>query len=399
MNFDKRNIEDYNYSLPESRIAQFPLEQRDQSKLLVYDGGEISEDVFSSISNYISDGSLMIFNDTKVIHARLLFKKETGAEIEIFCLEPKEPYSDHQLAFAATSGVVWNCLVGNNKKWKQGKLKLQNEKYSLTAERIEQSGDSFLIRFEWSPAEKSFATIIDELGKIPLPPYINRPADDTDNSRYQTLFAQHDGSVAAPTAGLHFTQDVFSSLKKKNIQTSFITLHVGAGTFKPVSVKNISEHAMHTEVFSVERILMEKILQNHEKIVAVGTTTVRTLESLYWAGLNLIREKNNPFEIDQWVPYQAAQGKISAGEALQAIIDFCEKNKTDHIIGNTRLMIVPGYQYRIVNAMVTNFHQPKSTLLLLVAAFIGERWKEAYQYALNNNFRFLSYGDVCFFRP
>lgn len=398
MDLQKMNIEDYNYDLPESRIAQYPLAQRDQSKLLICTGGKISEDVFSSIGNYLSDGSLMVFNDTKVIHARLLFKKDTGSEIEIFCLEPREPFTEYQYAFSAKSSVVWNCLVGNNKKWKQGKLILKKNNYALIVEKIRQSGDAFLIRFEWEPREITFASIIDVFGKIPLPPYITRPANDTDKSRYQTLYAHFEGSVAAPTAGLHFTEGVFSSLKKKNINTSFITLHVGAGTFKPVTAKNISEHGMHTETFSVNTSFIENILQNQNRIIAVGTTTVRTLESLYWAGAKLLENKNNAFKIDQWDPYGSKNKNIPVYEALQAVIHFCKKNKTDHVVGDTRLMIIPGYAYKIVSEMITNFHQPRSTLLLLVASYIGDRWKEAYQYAFEKDFRFLSYGDVCYFR-
>jgi S-adenosylmethionine:tRNA ribosyltransferase-isomerase len=399
MNKHQINIEDYNYDLPESRIAQYPLEQRDRSKLLICSNGKISEDVFSSISNYLPDNSLVIFNDTKVIHARLLFKKETGSEIEIFCLEPVLPSADFQLAFASNSGVVWCCLVGNNKKWKQGKLFFKNERFTLAAEKLEQSGDSFRIRFEWEPADSSFASVMESIGKIPLPPYITRNADEKDNMRYQTVYAHYEGSVAAPTAGLHFTGEVLDSLKKKDIKTSFVTLHVGAGTFKPVGSKNISDHNMHIEIFSVKKKLIEQILQNQGLIVAVGTTTVRTLESLYWAGKKILGNKKDPLSIDQWEPYSSGDIDFSVEESLNALLDYCNKNNVDHIDGNTRLMIVPGYRYKIVNEMITNFHQPKSTLLLLVSAFIGDAWKSVYKYAMENNFRFLSYGDVCYFKP
>ncbi|MFH0867414.1 MAG: S-adenosylmethionine:tRNA ribosyltransferase-isomerase [Bacteroidota bacterium] len=399
MNFQNINTGDYNYKLPESRIAQYPLDQRDQSKLLVCQNGKISKDVFSSIGNYLTDESLMVFNDTRVIHARLLFKKETGSEIEIFCLEPVLPSADYQFVFSAKSGVVWRCLAGNNKKWKQGKLILKNKKINLSAEKLEQTNDTFLIKFEWEPPEKTFASVIEFFGKIPLPPYIKRNANEKDNLRYQTLYAHYEGSVAAPTAGLHFTDEVFRKLEKKNIKTSFITLHVGAGTFKPVTSENIFDHSMHTEMFSVEKKLIEQILQNKNRIIAVGTTTVRTLESLYWAGVKLLEKKEDAFNIDQWEPYESKHFNVSFKEAFHALIDYCEKSNMDHINGNTRLMIVPGYKYKIVNEMITNFHQPKSTLLLLVSAFIGDAWKDAYQYALENNFRFLSYGDVCYFTP
>lgn len=399
MNFQNINIEDYDYGLPESSIAQYPLDQRDQSKLLICNSGKISEDVFSSIGNYLPDGRLMVFNDTKVIHARLLFKKETGSEIEIFCLEPVFPSTDYQFALAAKSGVVWHCLVGNNKKWKHGKLILKDENVTLSAEKLEQSKDVFSIKFEWNPSGNSFASIIEKFGIIPLPPYITRNANDKDNLRYQTVYAHYEGSVAAPTAGLHFTDKVFNSLKKNNIKTSFVTLHVGAGTFKPVTSKNISDHSIHTEMFSVEKKLVEQILQNQNRIIAVGTTTARTLESIYWAGVKLIENKKDAFNIYQWEPYNSKHLNFSVKEALNALIDDCEKNNIYYIKGNTQLMIVPGYQYKIVNEMITNFHQPKSTLLLLVSAFIGDAWKSVYKYAMENNFRFLSYGDVCYFKP
>ena len=393
------NIENYDYELPEERIAQYPLAQRDQSKLLICKEKKISENIFSSINNYLPENSLLIFNDTKVIHARLLFKKETGSAIEIFCLEPVMPSNDHQIALSAKTGVIWKCLVGNNKKWKQGKLTLKEKDIVLTAEKIEQSNETFLIKFEWQPADLSFASIIEAMGKIPLPPYISRQSNDSDNLRYQTVFAHYEGSVAAPTAGLHFTEKIFSSLHNKNIKTSFITLHVGAGTFKPVSSSQISEHQMHTETFSVSKKIIENILQHQDKVIAVGTTTVRTLESLYYIGKNLIQKNENPFFIEQWSPYDSDSSSISAAEALQALLDNCNENKTDSIHGITRIIIIPGFQYKIVNEMITNFHQPRSTLLLLVSAFIGNTWIDVYDYALKNNFRFLSYGDVCYFKP
>ncbi|HNW96978.1 MAG TPA: S-adenosylmethionine:tRNA ribosyltransferase-isomerase [Bacteroidales bacterium] len=393
------NIENYDYELPEERIAQYPLAQRDQSKLLICKEKKISENIFSSIENYLPENSLLIFNDTKVIHARLHFKKETGSEIEIFCLEPVMPSTDHQIALSAKSGVIWKCMVGNNKKWKQGKLTLKEKDIVLTAEKIEQSNETFLIKFEWQPADLSFASIIETIGKIPLPPYISRQANDSDNLRYQTVFAHYEGSVAAPTAGLHFTEKIFSSLHNKNIKTSFITLHVGAGTFKPVSSSQISEHQMHTETFSVSKKIIEEILSHPDKIIAVGTTSVRTLESLYYVGINLVHKKENAFTIEQWNPYQSDYTGIPVNDALHAIINYCNKNKTDVIHGSTRIIIIPGFQYKIVNEIITNFHQPRSTLLLLVSAFIGTYWKNVYDYALNNNFRFLSYGDVCYFKP
>jgi S-adenosylmethionine:tRNA ribosyltransferase-isomerase len=399
MNFQDIHIEDYNYPLPDSRIALYPLPQRDQSKLLLCENGKISADIFSSLSKYLAEDSLIVFNDTKVIHARLLFKKETGSKIEIFCLEPVRPSKDHQLAFSAKSGIIWKCFIGNNKKWKQGKLFLKNKTLTLSAEKINSEIDSYLIRFEWDPPEVPFASVIEKFGKIPLPPYIDREVDDADNLRYQTMFAHYDGSVAAPTAGLHFTDEVLASLHEKKISESFITLHVGAGTFKPVSSKNIADHSMHEEFFSVKKTFIENLLKKQNKIIAVGTTAVRTLESLYWSGCKLVQKNENPFTIGQWLPYENIAGEISFEDSMAAILKYCDDNAIDRISGSTRLMIVPGYDFHVVNEMITNFHQPKSTLLLLVSAFIGQHWKEAYNFALKNDFRFLSYGDVCYFRP
>lgn len=399
MDLNNINLEDYNYILPESSIAQYPLSKRDHSKLLISKNGEISSDIFSGISKYLQNKSLLVLNDTKVIQARLLFKKESGSEIEIFCLEPVLPTNDFQLAFATNSGVVWQCLVGNNKKWKQGKLFLKRDSYTLSAERLSTIGDTFQVKFEWEPKELTFASIIEIFGRTPLPPYINRVSEESDTKRYQTVYAHFEGSVAAPTAGLHFTDEVFCSLKEKNIDTAFITLHVGAGTFKPVSSQNIKDHVMHNEFFTIEKSFIRKLLDNTNPVVAVGTTSVRTLESLYWIGKRILEKRNQVSCIDQWEPYNPSVVEPSPRDSLQAIIDYCELKNLNQINGSTSLIIVPGYRYRIVNEMITNFHQPRSTLLLLVSAFVGDTWIKAYEYAMKNKFRFLSYGDVCYFKP
>lgn len=399
------HIEDYNYPLPAEQIAQCPLEVRDQSKLLIFKDNQISEDTFSTIASHLPEDSLLISNETRVVHARLLFRKPSGSQIEIFCLEPVKPTNDIQLAFQQQQSCTWKCLVGNARRWKSGLLELNSEieghTVKLAASLTERDETAFYIHFEWTPTHLTFAQILEHFGKIPLPPYISREASENDISRYQTVFARNNGSVAAPTAGLHFTPEVLSSLAKKNIKTDSVTLHVGAGTFKPVSSETIGEHHMHFEQVIVPvKLLQEIISYKNKHITLVGTTTVRTLESVYWQGVKWLQKKPElaVMHIEQWDPYlDLSEKPVSTVDALQCVIDTLEKSGLTELHGETSLMIAPGYTYHIPDAIITNFHQPKSTLLLLVAAFIGEPWKDAYRYALENNFRFLSYGDSCLF--
>lgn len=395
-------IEDYDYPLPDDRIAKFPMEQRDHSKLLCLRGDNLSEHHFYNLPDLLPEQALLVFNDTKVIHARLLFHKETGAVIEVFCLEP------HGLAvsqaFEQRQRCTWTCFIGNNKKWKSGPLSLSvnlgSAEVTLTAIRREAAGNAWVVDFEWT-SNASFAEVIEAAGVIPLPPYLHREAEASDATRYQTVYAHHDGSVAAPTAGLHFTPEVFDRLKAKGIPTEYITLHVGAGTFKPVSTDTIGEHEMHVEPVHVTADNLRRIIAHSGKpVVAVGTTTVRTLESLYWFGIQLHLDPSlDHMHIRQWDPYELPADGISSAEAYGNILHWIERHGTDRLDGATQLMIAPGYTYRVVSGLVTNFHQPKSTLLLLVSALIGNRWRECYRYALDHAFRFLSYGDSCLFLP
>lgn len=399
------DISNYDYELPEERIAQFPLDQRDGSRLLIYQNGNLSNDRFYNLPVHLPYNSLLIRNETKVIRARLLFKKESGAPIELFCLEPVLPTKELQQAFEQKSGVVWKCLVGNSRRWKSGKLlkKLDSggKAFNFVAERIEQFPDHSLIRFEWDSPLVSFSEIILLAGIIPLPPYVNRETVDSDAERYQTIYARTEGSVAAPTAGLHFTDSVIEKLKSKNISIEEVTLHVGAGTFKPVGGDDVRDHVMHAENITISKQAIKKILKKiNEPIIIVGTTSMRTIESLYWFGTKLLVDKKSTREINinQWDPYDPIYNcGIPANESLQAAIHFMEEKGLDEISGFTQLMIIPGYKFRIPKALITNFHMPKSTLLLLVSAFIGDDWKVAYDYALRNDFRFLSYGDSCLF--
>lgn len=389
-------IEDYNYNLPDERIAKYPLDKRDTSKLLISRDGEIGEDTFCNLAGYLPDNSLMVFNNTKVIQARLHFRKSTGAQIEIFCLEPHLP-NDYQVNFQQTHTCSWICLVGNLKKWKEGELikeiDINGEKVEIRAKRIQSHGDSHIIQFEWDKPV-SFSEILDVAGELPIPPYLNRDTEEKDKQTYQTVYSKIDGSVAAPTAGLHFTPEVFDSLKNKGIKTAEITLHVGAGTFKPVKSEQIADHVMHAEFISVRKEIIAQLLNHNGKIIAVGTTSVRTLESLYYIGQMLESDSHaDNLKVLQWQPYEDG-AKITVKQALTNIISYLDKNKLSSLIAETQIMIAPGYTYRIVDGIVTNFHQPKSTLLLLVSAFVGgANWKKIYQYALENNFRFLSYGD------
>ena len=399
------HIKDYDYPLPPARIAQFPLEQRDGSKLLIWKEGKITESVFAKIGDELPEDSILVFNDTKVIRARLIFSKSTGATIEVFCLEPLSPVTEIQASFAQTSSCTWKCLVGNVKRWKDGILQktfvLEGNPYTLSAEKKENLGDGcFSILFRWEPSELSFSEIIDRAGMVPLPPYITRASTTLDSSRYQTIYAKHEGSVAAPTAGLHFTESTLQTLNKKNISFKKVTLHVGIGTFRPVSVEDIAAHIMHSEKVSVELSTIRDLVRDIQKpIFAVGTTSVRTLESLYWLGVKLITDGDDRHpEIHQWDAYDPGYERdIYCAEALSALADYLVKTGCDRYTGGTELMIVPGYRFRIVKGMITNFHMPQSTLLLLVAAFIGIDWKVAYEYALSHDFRFLSYGDACLF--
>ncbi len=402
------HITDYNYALPPEQIAQFPLPERDGSRLLIYLQGQCSQDVFSNIARYLPGNSLLVFNDTKVIRARLFFIKQTGAQIEIFCLEPVSPDSEIQAAFHRRTSSIWKCLVGNLKRWKTGILIHETIHegllHRLVAERLKDCGDgSFEIAFHWDPPEKSFAEIIELMGMIPLPPYINRPAEPSDNDRYQTIYAANDGSVAAPTAGLHFTGTILDGLLKKGIECAKVTLHVGIGTFRPVSVEHIGDHLMHHEKMIISRKTVEQILTNlHRPVFAVGTTSARTLESLYWLGVKLIREGSVSHPVvSQWYPYQPGQAdNITVKQSLEAMLGYLNQHNLQEYSGETQLMIVPGYRYQLLSGLITNFHMPQSTLLLLVSAMIGENWKQAYAYALTNDFRFLSYGDSClFFNP
>jgi S-adenosylmethionine:tRNA ribosyltransferase-isomerase len=393
------NINDYTYDLPRERIAEYPVKERDQSKLLITDHAGIAQDRFENISKYLPGNGLMVFNNTRVIRARLLFFKNTGARIEVFCLEPVEPSAEINIAFESASPVVWRCLIGNARKWRSGKLNMMlgNGRGSLSAEQIGKEEDSFLVRFSWDTTSASFSEILDDAGKVPLPPYIEREAEEGDIHRYQTIYALHDGSVAAPTAGLHFTERVLDTLKKKDISFGNVTLHVGAGTFKPVEESDIRKHNMHTEQIIAGKTMVQKLLSGKDHITAVGTTSMRTLESLYWYGVMLEEDKKAAFSISQWEPYIADRRLPSREKALNNILALMESEKREFIAGDTSLIIVPGYQFHIADILVTNFHMPRSTLLLLVAAFAGDRWKEAYQYALNHDFRFLSYGDSCLF--
>jgi len=400
-------VDDFDYPLPAEQIAQFPLEVRDRSKLLIMKENNITQDIFSNIASLLPADSLLITNETRVVHARLLFRKPSGSQIEIFCLEPVEPTIDIQLAFQQQQECTWKCLVGNARRWKSGSLQLEAEidevPVTLTATMAARDKTYFFIHFAWTPAHLTFAQILEHFGKIPLPPYISREASENDNIRYQTVYARYDGSVAAPTAGLHFTPEVIDSLLEKNIKTDSVTLHVGAGTFKPVSTETIGGHAMHHEQVIVPVQLIKEILRyqsENRNIILVGTTTVRTLESVYWQGVKwLIRKPEHPFlHIEQWDPYlELSEMNITTFEALQCVIDILENTGRAELHGETSLMIAPGYTYHLPDAIITNFHQPKSTLLLLVAAFVGKQWKEAYNFALAQNFRFLSYGDSCLF--
>ena len=387
-------IELYDYQLPDERIAKYPLEQRDKSKLLIYNKGNISSNTFSEIDYYIPENSTLVFNNTKVIQARLKFYKETGAQIEIFCLEPIEP-SDYALAFEQTEKVTWKCIVGNLKKWKtedlKSRIRIKDSEIEIVATKKGAVGNTQIIEFKWNNNLVSFSEILENVGVTPIPPYLNRESENIDKERYQTVYSKFKGSVAAPTAGLHFTKPVLEKLQTKDIKLAEITLHVGAGTFTPVKSETVNEHEMHTEHFVVKKETIQQLL-DAERIVAVGTTSVRTIESLYWIGVKLIFQNKLDTHITQWEPYNL-KTDIFKEEALQALFNYMNQNDLKQIEASTQIMIVPGYDFKMIDLLITNFHQPKSTLLLLIAAFIGDDWKNVYRYALENGFRFLSYGD------
>ena len=394
-------IEDFSYHLPDEKIARFPMAERDCSKLCVAGKDEIKEDIFKNITNYLPENSLLLLNDTRVVQARLKFQKETGSIIEVFCLEPISPVRDVQLAFQVKNSCEWKCLIGGAKKWKSGKLTkfIESIQTNISVERIENLEDAFCIRFEWDHPDYVFADIINSFGLMPLPPYLKREAEESDNQRYQTIYAENQGSVAAPTAGLHFTDKVFQDLKSKNIEILNISLHVGAGTFKPVSSDKMEDHSMHAEQIVVSKRLVEKLVNQSEKpLISVGTTSCRSIESLFWFGQLLEKDKNAEFFIPQWFPYETdSMSIVSKNKALENILQRMNTEGVDELRGSTQIILAPGYQFKMVDFLITNFHQPHSTLLLLVSAFYGEKWKEVYDFALKNDFRFLSYGDSCLF--
>lgn len=398
-------IKDYNYQLPEERIAKFPLPVRDESKLLIYKQGQITEDRFHNLANVLPKDSLMIFNNTKVIQARLRLQKETGATIEIFCLEPASP-TDYNLNFQSKEEVSWYCMIGNLKKWKEGTLKqslvLKGEKVTLSATRGEAHETGHRVNFHWDNSNFTFTDILEAFGELPIPPYLNRKTEETDKITYQTVYSKIKGSVAAPTAGLHFTPRVLDSIDKNKVAIEEITLHVGAGTFRPVKSDEIGKHEMHTEYFTVRREVIEKLIQYKGQAIAVGTTSVRTLESLYHIGVFLQDHPNASEEelaVNQWQAYEQ-QHKLTALESLHNILTYLTVHQLDRLNTHTRIIIAPGYEYQIVKAMITNFHQPQSTLLLLVSAFVkDDNWKDIYDFALNHDFRFLSYGDSSLLIP
>ncbi|GAB2829256.1 S-adenosylmethionine:tRNA ribosyltransferase-isomerase [Ferruginibacter profundus] len=388
------SILDFTYHLPDERIALRPLEERDASKLLIYKAGIIGQDTYSNIHEYLPENSLLVFNNTKVINARILFTKPTGGVIEIFLLEPY--HADYTSTLTATKSCQWKCLIGGASKWKDGALQLTAHNYTLKAQLKEKLTDAYVVELNWN-GNIPFAEILEQTGNIPLPPYIKRKVDEADKARYQTIYAAHDGSVAAPTAGLHFTQTVFEKLAAKNIRKDFVTLHVGAGTFKPVKAATMQGHEMHAEWIDVSIEFIENCIRNiNNHIIAVGTTSLRTLESLYWLGVKAALDPLSPaLNITQWEVYEelAAKENITAKDALQCLASWLKKNNYSRLFTQTQILIAPGYQFKIAKAIITNFHQPQSTLLLLVSAAVGDYWRKIYDYALENDFRFLSYGD------
>ena len=396
-------ISDYNYPLPDERIAKFPIARRDHSKLLVYRHGEVSDDVFYHLPDHLPAGALMVFNNTKVIQARMHFRKDTGALIEVFLLEPAEP-SDYELMFQTTGHCAWYCLVGNLKKWKEGSLtreiEIKGQKVVVSATRGPIHGTSHRIDFSWD-GDLSFAELIDAMGELPIPPYLNRETQESDKTTYQTVYSKIKGSVAAPTAGLHFTPEVLADLDAHGIEREELTLHVGAGTFKPVKSEEIEGHEMHTEYISVRRDTIRKLIAHDGQAIAVGTTSVRTLESLYYMGLKVMQNPDlseEQLHVSQWEPYGISNA-VTAVTALESLLSWMDAHDLDVLHSSTQIIIAPGYDYKIVKMLVTNFHQPQSTLLLLVSAFVKGDWHKIYDYALAHDFRFLSYGDSSLLIP
>lgn len=397
------SIKDFSYDLPDARIAKYPVDPRDHSQLLLYRNGEISRSQFKNLPQYLPENSLLVYNNTKVIRARMFFRKETGAQIEIFCLEPLMP-ADYAQNFQAQGSCEWLCLVGNLKKWKGGKLhrqlSLNGQDVVFSAEHVGVEDKAQRIRFSWTPAEIPFGDLLEQAGQIPIPPYLNRESQQSDERSYQTVYSRIEGSVAAPTAGLHFTPAVLQSIDEKQIKRQEVTLHVSASTFQPVKSEQMDGHPMHLEFISVEASLIEDLLKYEGRITAVGTTSVRTLESLYWFGVHLLESdtmQSNSVEesvwtLHQWYPYEEHQ-VYSMQQALQALLDNMRAKGETQFTASTRLLIAPGYTFRVVSDIITNFHQPQSTLLLLVSAYVGEDWRKIYDYAMDNDFRFLSYGD------
>jgi len=397
-------ISEYDYPLPDERIAKYPLAQRDHSKLLVYCGGQVSDDRFYNVGRYIPAGSLLVYNNTRVIQARLVFHKPTGARIEVFCLAPIEPY-DYQLSLSSTTGCIWRCMIGNAKKWHDEPISMpiaiHGDSLTFRAEKISQQGNTFAVRFSWDDASVAFSEILEAIGELPIPPYLNRQTEESDKTTYQTVYSRIKGSVAAPTAGLHFTDEVLNGLRRQGIQTTELTLHVGAGTFQPVKVEDANRHPMHTEIIAVPKEAIRQIIAHLGHIVSVGTTSMRTLESLYFIGVRCralamtSSRHDETFHINQHEPYEPIAGGQwpTTHEALQAIVDYLDATGQDTLHAETQIMIRPGYTFRVVDVLITNFHQPKSTLLLLVSAFVKGDWHTIYDYALSHDFRFLSYGD------
>ena len=392
------NIADYDYDLPEERIAQYPVRERDASKLLLFEGNNINSDVFRNLDTYIPPDSLLVFNNTRVIRARLLFQKKSGAGIEILCLEPLSP-SSYELSFSSCNPVEWKCIIGNLKKWKSGavslRFHLKGKEYELCAERICAEGEAWRIRFSWNKNNLSFSEVIEASGHTPLPPYITRDDEEEDSERYQTIYSAVRGSVAAPTAGLHFTEDVLKRLAGKGVKLADITLHVGAGTFQPVKAGDVSGHEMHCEHFFVTKDTIDELIKNHGRIIAVGTTSVRTLESLYWLGVKAKSDSHLHFgnmKIEQWEPYEK-DPDIGVIDSLNALKILMKSNDVTVLHASTKIIIIPDYKFRMIKGIITNFHLPRSTLLLLISAWTGSSWQRIYKYAIENGFRFLSYGD------
>ncbi|HEY3388613.1 MAG TPA: S-adenosylmethionine:tRNA ribosyltransferase-isomerase [Prolixibacteraceae bacterium] len=394
------SIQDYTYDLPDKQVATYALPDRDQSRLLIWNNGEIKDEQFYHLPDHLPAGSMLVFNNTRVIRARLFFRKSTGAKIEIFCLEPLDP-AEYTQSFSQTESCNWKCIIGNQKKWKDEVLVqthvIDGEQVNFKAEKVrELENNAFEIHFSWDHPQITFAELLEISGNIPIPPYLNRESEEIDLTSYQTVYSKIKGSVAAPTAGLHFTKAVFEALKKKNIRCEEVTLHVGAGTFQPVKSETIGGHEMHTEHFIVSRDLIDRLAAFEEKIIAVGTTSVRTLESLYFIGCKVIEGPKINFDllaVNQWEPYPKPKSSCSRREAFEALSIYLHENRLTELKSSTQIIILPGYDFRVISGMVTNFHQPQSTLLLLIAAFLGEEWKRIYSHALGENYRFLSYGD------